>query len=54
MLDKVFGRANVQHFHAGEKISYERAIEIMDVKFGYTRSEVKFGEPVQEVALGQS
>jgi GNAT superfamily N-acetyltransferase len=39
LLDKVFGRANVKHFHKGEEISYEDAVQVMDVDFGYTRSE---------------
>ena len=38
MLDKIFGRANVKHYSGSEEISYEEAIKIMDVDFGYTRS----------------
>lgn len=38
LLEKVFGPGNVKHFHAGKEIPTDKAIKIMDVDFGYTRS----------------
>jgi GNAT superfamily N-acetyltransferase len=42
MLDRVFGRDNVQHFHGGVQIPFDEAVKIMDKDFGYTRSEASF------------
>lgn len=49
MLDKVFGRENVHHFHGGGEIDFEQAKHVMDVQYGYTRSEVNFQPPVEGV-----
>jgi hypothetical protein len=40
LLDKVFGRNNVKHFHGGNEIDFERAKHVMDVMYGYTGSKV--------------
>jgi hypothetical protein len=40
ILDKVFGRENVKHFHGGQEIDFERAKHVMDVDYGYTGSKV--------------
>lgn len=41
MLDRVFGRENVQHFHGGQNVSYDQAVHVMDKLYGYTGSKVK-------------
>ena len=40
ILDRVFGRQNVHHYHAGEPINYDKAVHIMDKDYGYTRTTV--------------
>lgn len=49
LLDKTFGRDNVQHFNGKGPIDFEQAKKIMDVDFGYTRSTVKL--PQQQKAM---
>lgn len=48
MLDKVFGRENVQHHDGHEPIDFETAKKIMDVDYGYTKSVARF--PIPTVA----
>jgi GNAT superfamily N-acetyltransferase len=40
MLDRTFGRNNVQHFHGGVEVDFEQAKQIMDVDYGRTLSTV--------------
>ena len=48
ILSRVFCAEDVRHFAHGEEITYQEAVRIMDVEFGYTRTVVSFKAPPHE------
>lgn len=46
----VFGEGNTKFYHGGDEVDYNKAVQIMDKDYGYTRAETRVAKKAYEVS----